>query len=807
MAAVLVVGATFPFAPSRAADADQQTEAARLQRRLTDAGCYKGASDGKAGDALDDAVRRCPDQEPILKIEAGMHTASINRIGVDGRCDLLATTSDDATVRLWSLPTGTLQRTIRLPISGVNGGKVFALALSADGRWLAIGRQGNYAVSDRSRTSLYLFDVAVPNRPRLMRRTEFGSRISALALAPDASRIAVGFKGRDGVGVEPGAQGLRVLDRASGREFAADPNYDGDVYGLKFAPDGDLFTTSADGFIRRYDAKARLVAKAAAAAGRDPRDIDLADDGKRLAIGYNDSRVLGLLDPKTLADLGAVPNADLSNGNLAIVAWNGIAKTLAAAGSAQRQIGHRFYGILRRYGRAFSRVGADVAVAPDAVADIKPCSAGFAYAAADPSFGLMGPDGAARTLQGSVTADMRDKRGPDYTVSSDGSAVRFGLGMGGERPVLLDIGAGSLVDGAAAGAGFSAADVDGLPVSDWINAAEPKVMGRPIALSHYELSRSLAVRPNRDGFVLGTDWYLRAYDAQGRERWKHTTPGAAFGVDFADDGRTIVVAEDGGTLHWYRWDDGQEFLTAFVHAKTKQWIAWTPAGYYMASPGGEDLIGWHLNRGWDQEPEFFPASRFRDRFNRPDVVRLVFKTRDEAEAIARADQAANSHEDHGPITDHLPPVLTILSPADGSRAAGTVDLRYSVRSPSGDGVGPVEVFVDGRQGRGARPRALRQCDAPAGRHSPRLRDGRDAGPRCGGEPRALRGGASWYAGHPSPQGAARRLGGRRRPQANSLCPPDRRDPLRPFEPGSRLLGQGRRRFRRRSEGPEGRSLP
>ena len=32
-----------------------------------------------------------------------------------------------------------------------------------------------------------------------------------------------------------------------------------------------------------------------------------------------------------------------------------------------------------------------------------------------------------------------------------------------------------------------------------------------------------------------------------------------------------------------------------------------PAGYYVASAGGEELIGWQVNRGDDQAPDFFPV--------------------------------------------------------------------------------------------------------------------------------------------------------------------------------------------------------
>ena len=50
-----------------------QTEIAALQQRLADGGCYQGAIDGQASSALQDAIKTCPSQEPVLRIETGMH--------------------------------------------------------------------------------------------------------------------------------------------------------------------------------------------------------------------------------------------------------------------------------------------------------------------------------------------------------------------------------------------------------------------------------------------------------------------------------------------------------------------------------------------------------------------------------------------------------------------------------------------------------------------------------------------------------------------------------------------------------------
>ena len=46
-------------------------------------------------------------------------------------------------------------------------------------------------------------------------------------------------------------------------------------------------------------------------------------------------------------------------------------------------------------------------------------------------------------------------------------------------------------------------------------------------------------------------------------------------------------------------------------------------------------------RGWEQEADFFAASQFRAQYNRPDIVRLALKTRDEAEAVRRANAASS----------------------------------------------------------------------------------------------------------------------------------------------------------------------
>jgi hypothetical protein len=305
----------------------------------------------------------------------------------------------------------------------------------------------------------------------------------------------------------------------------------------------------------------------------------------------------------------------------------------------------------------------------------------FRFRRRHPAFGLLSAQGLAATLQGPRTADMRGKIGPAFALSPDAASAHFGLGSREDKPVLFDLAAALLTDSQNPPAKFLTAKVDGLPVTDWENNFAPKFKDENLALEGYEMSRALAIRSDASGFALGTEWLARAYDAKGEQRWRRPGPGVAWGVDFSADGEILAVAYDDGTIRWLRWGDGAELLAFFVEPQSRKWVAWTPSGYCMASAGGEDLIGWHVNRGWNQEADFFPASQFRAQYNRPDIVRLVLKTKDEAEAVRQANEAAHRAAPTKSVAAALPPIVTILSPVDGTFFSNeTVDITYSIRS-------------------------------------------------------------------------------------------------------------------------------
>lgn len=147
-------------------------------------------------------------------------------------------------------------------------------------------------------------------------------------------------------------------------------------------------------------------------------------------------------------------------------------------------------------------------------------------------------------------------------------------------------------------------------------------------------------------------------------------------------------------------------LTFFAHADGKRWVLWTPEGFYDCAPGAEDLIGFYVNRGKDEAANFFPASRFRNIYYRPDVVKRVLETLDVPEALRQANRAlgrpdAQPKQMVDVIARLAPPVVeletggmfgTLTLPADATGAK----LRYSVRQTGLEAPSKVSVRFNGR---------------------------------------------------------------------------------------------------------------
>ena len=626
------------------------------------------------------------DHQPILTINVSMHTAAVRSVSADRSCALVATASDDKTVKLWRMPGGKLLDTIRLPIGPGNDGKMFAVAMAPQGDWLAAGGW--------SKTGGIHFVYVVHTATGVVaaRLGPFKHVIDHLAISPDGRFLAATF--RRGLG-------LRVWERSSEnlnlwRLVRDDRNYSGkDVRAAAFGSNNVIYTVSYEGKLRRYslDVGQPPLLKATSGGGM-PSSIAVSNDGKKLAVGFADSPSVDLYDPDSLTLVRTIKNLDIKAGAFENVAWNRTGDRLFAGGSA----GHDRHFKLRVWDKGGDAAPVDSDIADNSILQLASCGEGVAVAASDPAFGLVSGDGKLNQWQGRLAADMRGKLDRAFSISKDGLRVRYGLDFGIGRPVVFSVEDDDLADAPEAEADMFPPTVEGLPVTDWLDSTSPKLDGQELALSVHERSQSLAIAPDAARFVLGTDFYVRAYDAAGNELWKQQTPGVAWGVNISRDGRYAVAACGDGTIRWYELNNGTPLAALFVQAQERRWVVWTPKGYFSASAAGENLIGWHLNNGPGDAADFFPIYKFRDRYYQPDIVKKTLALASEDDAVAAAKTASSASASDQPVVSSFLPVIKIASPKDGATITGNqTSVKYLLRSAAGSGAIQVIGFAGGRQ--------------------------------------------------------------------------------------------------------------
>lgn len=674
--------------------------------------------------------------EPILRIETGMHNYTIRTVLADPQRRYLATVAIDGTARTWTLDKGRPLRVFRPPIGTGNEGKLFDGAISPDGETLATGGWTGYEWDTSN--SVYLFDTATGKmRGRI---SDIPNVITDLAFSPDGRYLAVLH-----------IYGVRLYDRKDDyRMVAEDSDYSVGAYVLDFDHKGRLATSSYDGYIRLYSPELELLTKAAPAPGERPRAVSFSPDGTRIAVGFLDNPLVRVISASDLSTLFDPDINGVSNGDLSATAWSANGEMLYAAGQYDDGDGNPIIAWAKGGRGARSRIAA----ADNTVMDLHALADGrLAWGSGDPAFGLADAAGETIYTRTPEIGDFRSLR-QNFLVSHDGSIVQFGYELRGERPARFSLAERSLkslpqkgfdlvaeVQARLAQRGFDPGPPDGVsgprteqaigafqrehgmfadgeiddalvealgiemlepPLTEGLalqDAAEtytPMLNGEPLPLENREFSRAYAIAPGNERFVLATEWNLRSFSSDGEQIWERSVPDVAWAVNITGDGQTVVAAFADGTIRWYRLEDGEPLLALFPHVDGERWVAWTPQGYYQASAGAEDLIGWHLNRGKASEADFFGASRFRGQFYRPDVVARVLDTADVDEAVRLADASRGVKSVKRDLRAILPPTVNILAPKAGAKwDTERLVLTYRAVSDTGP-IEKIEARVNGR---------------------------------------------------------------------------------------------------------------
>jgi hypothetical protein len=614
-----------------------------------------------------------------VRINTQGHLGPIRALDVDARGETLVTSGDDKTARVWDANTGALQRVLRIPIGAGNEGVANAVAITADGRAVAVG--GWSATND-----VCVFDRHTGEMTH--RISGLHNVVTRLAFSPDGTQLAIGQFGDHAVVIASSRDDWRRVQLRT-----LDDDGRGTAQGLSWSPTqrGELVIARASGAIARAlvsENEAKVLTRLTLPGGAAAFRATHSRDGRRVAIGSTTAPQTWIVDAQTLALQSTLASAAGTAGAASLVAWAGRDDGVIAAGTL-RLNNQAVFARGAASGTTLALSG--TALSSDSLLDLARV-ADEQWIAGNANGEWIRFDASGRVLARSGT-DALDMRPLGGVWRTDAQAQAFAL-AGAAQMFTLDEGWLSTKTGAQNALKVPTPQIGASRLTDYTDRRDPKWNGRNIALDDNERALTGAVHPNGLGALLGTQWALRRIDAAGKVVWTIPTTSAVWQTAWSSDGKWALIATGDGSVRWLRARDGALQLSAFFHADGKRWVAWTPSGYFATSPGGEDLIGWHVNRGPDRAADYYPGSRLRATYYRPDVVARILSADDEAHALRLAS------ESRGPnvptAQPALPPVVRLILEGGGfARAGETISAKVNIRTPRSAPLSAVRARQDG----------------------------------------------------------------------------------------------------------------
>jgi WD40 repeat protein len=124
-----------------------------------------------------------------LMLDTGGHMSKVWKVLVTPDGKQIVSSSDDKVIRVWDIQTGKTVRTIRGQAGPGNEGKLYAIALSPDGKWLAAGGWTHPECAGRC-GDVRLYDFASGRLAGLFKGHT--NVVFGLAFSPDSTRLISG---------------------------------------------------------------------------------------------------------------------------------------------------------------------------------------------------------------------------------------------------------------------------------------------------------------------------------------------------------------------------------------------------------------------------------------------------------------------------------------------------------------------------------------------------------------------------------------------------------------------------------------
>lgn len=650
---------------------------------LTRASCWSRAVFGWLLVLISVAQGQESRNEPMLVLNANGHTAAVNKVRfLDD--DRFVTVSNDKSIRLWSVRSGESLEVLRPPSDAGPAGMLYALAVAPQGTWIAAGGY-EWAGADQG---VYVIDLI--RREVVTVLCGHNNVILDLDFSPDGRLLASASADKT----------VRVWDLQTRQNTKVLRGHRDSVYAVRFAPDGKrLATASLDksAGVWSVDSGSRLATLDGHTGGLQA--VAWRADGKQLATGSVDDSIRIWTDEgrelRHLAGLGNhVTSLRFLNDQ------DGLYFTLGGGGA--RDGG--FVLNLNSNRPRLSLIGHTNSVLDGALSPNRQLAA---------TCDASGEICIWRLADGELQRRFASRGHRPWSAAWDPQTGAIAWGTANRYVSINERGPLEVA--------FRCSELDFVPLG---SPNLPRAATRSGVLT-MELTdpRTVVVRRPGSGpatlklpnpldtvrcyslldektAAVGADFGLFVYATETGRLLRSISghSGIVWALAKSPDGRYLLSAGDDQTLRIWDWRAGRLLVSLFVAGS--QWIAWTPEGYYAASPGGERLMGWQINHGPDRLGSFYPAAQFRNSLYHPELIRRLLDAGSVAQALnqLRADRPQVTPERLTTVEEVLPPEVAITDPSDSPHltAQNQIAVSAEARSRSEHPVSALRLLLDGR---------------------------------------------------------------------------------------------------------------
>lgn len=569
---------------------------------------------------------------PVL--ETGGHMAVVKNLHFTPDGNFIVSAGNDKAIRVWNWRTGAITRTLRGQSGPGPDGKIQAMALSPDGRWLAVA--GSFGIpstaEEESGNPIRLYDFLTGNITALL----LGHKklVLGLAFSPNSKWLVSGASGGAAI----------VWDVSEARLSHRLESHQDDVYAVAFTPDSERVVTGS------YDKTLRLWG---------------VDDGAEIAVlaGHTEmvravavSSATGLIASSVRGNAGEVRLWDGKTG--------AFVRTLVNVGTGVGSLtftpdGKHLVSTCGRYckGAFFARIW-----------EIDTGSEINAYRTHDDVVlaTAISPDGEHVATGGGSNNEIHVwnlRSGEQLSVLKGVGAPVWSVGLSDDGAHLAWGTANPCADQVSCPNQFGELEYQiKLPfggnrlgnrtrVDQGLGFARARARSGHYSLLHRKGGKfsynavlellqdgdtvSANERASNDGFEHLTYTFApdnKSYVSGGRRGWltAFNLSGDKLGEFYGHEGEVwaatphptrdlLISGSDDQTLRV--WNSvTRELLVTFFFASNDEWVGWTPQGFYASSPLGDNYMGWQINQGADQAADYVTARQLSQHFYRPELV-------------------------------------------------------------------------------------------------------------------------------------------------------------------------------------------